>query len=441
MPGGTWVTQNKVRPGVYINFVSEPKPLGTLGDRGTVALPIPLSWGASKQIVTINAGDDVSKVLGYDITNASLLLVKEAMKRATKLLLYRLNEGTKATSTSGNLVTTAKYGGVRGNDITIVIQSDIDTPTLFNVRTMVDGREEDLQQVEDIDGLVENDWVTFKAVATDKELAATAGAPLTGGADGTVTNADHNDFLVAVETQNFNSIGLVSTDQTLKSVYTTFIKRLRESEGRYVQVVMSDYPTADFEGVISVKNGVVLSDGTVIDKVNAVSWVAAATAAAAVNQSLTYTAYDDSVDVDGRLTNSETIAALQNGEFVFSFIGDKAVVEQDINTFRSYVPTKGKERSKNRVIRVLDGIGNDLKKVYEASYIGKVDNNADGRNLFKKEGVSYMELLQSINAIEDFNSQTDFTVTAGVDKDAVVVETTVKPVDAAEKIYMKVRVI
>ena len=36
--GGTWIAQNKVRPGAYINFVSVPKAVGTLGERGTVAI-------------------------------------------------------------------------------------------------------------------------------------------------------------------------------------------------------------------------------------------------------------------------------------------------------------------------------------------------------------------------------------------------------------------
>lgn len=440
MPGGTWVVQNKTRAGQYINFVSEAKPLSTVGDRGTVALPLILSWGVSKQIITINAGDDVSKVLGYDITDASLLLIKEAFKRASKLLVYRLNEGTKATAASGNLVTTALYGGGRGNDITIVIQSDIDTPSIFIVRTLVDGREVDAQKVTDIDGLIANEWVTFKASASDKTLAATAGAPLTGGADGTVTNADHNSFLTTIETQNFNTIGLVNDEATLKSIYVTFIKRMRESEGRYVQLVLPNYPIADYEGVISVKNGVVLSDGVIVDKVKAVAWVAAATAAALVNQSLTYAAYDDAVDVDVRFTNTETITALDNGEFMFTYSEGRAIVEQDINTFRSYVPDKGKERSKNRVIRVLDGIGNDLKKVFEKSYIGKVDNNADGRNIFKKEGIAYYNLLQSINAIQNFDAQTDFTVVRGEAIDSVYVESYVHPVDSIEKIYHKVRV-
>ncbi|MFC7561383.1 phage tail sheath subtilisin-like domain-containing protein [Paenibacillus farraposensis] len=436
---GTWVTQNEDLPGVYTNVVSEPKPLGTLSDRGVVTLPLTLSWGPVKQIITIDAGDDISKALGYDITHTSLLLVKEALKRAKTLLVYRLNQGTKATVTSGNLVATAKYDGVRGNDISIVIQSDIDTPTIFNVRTLVEGKEMDAQKAADIDGLVANDWVTFKASGTDKTLVATAGAPLTGGTDGTAINADHSDYMAAIETQDFNTVGVPYDDATLKPLYTTYVNRLRNDEGKNVQVVLPNYSAADSEGVINVTNGVILSDGTVIDKVKAVAWVAAATAAANVNESLTYADYDDAVDVDVRFTNREAITGVQSGQFFFIYKGGKAKVQQDINTFRSFTPKKNKDFRKNRVIRTLDGIKTDLQKVFEKSYIGKVDNNADGRNIVKKEAISLFELNQQIGAIEEFNPQTDVTIVPGTDKDAIYAEYYVKPVDSIEKIYQLAR--
>lgn len=45
MAGGTWQSQNKIRPGVYIRFTSN-RDLGlTVSDRGTVAIPAALSWG------------------------------------------------------------------------------------------------------------------------------------------------------------------------------------------------------------------------------------------------------------------------------------------------------------------------------------------------------------------------------------------------------------
>ena len=41
--GGVWVTQNKVLPGSYINVVNASKATSTLGERGTVAIPLALS--------------------------------------------------------------------------------------------------------------------------------------------------------------------------------------------------------------------------------------------------------------------------------------------------------------------------------------------------------------------------------------------------------------
>lgn len=440
MAGGVWTRQNKVRPGVYINFESQGTATTILGERGTVTMAVTLSWGPSKQLVTVEAGADPFDVLGYDITAAEMLPVREALKRAQKLLLYRLNEGVKATATSGNLAITAKHGGVRGNDISVVIQANIDDTSKFDVFTLVSGAEQDKQTVTDIDGLAENTWVTFAAFGAEKDLAASAGVPLTGGSDGTVTNADHTAYLELLEVTEFNTVGLMSDDTTLKALYTAFVKRMRENEGKKIQVVMPNYPTADYEGVISVKNGVVLADQTVIDRVQAVAWVAGATAGAAVSQSLTYTAYDDAVDVDVKFTNTQIEAALLTGEFVFTASKGRAVVEQDINTFRTFTLTKGAERAKNRVIRVLDGLANDSKDTFDQFYIGKVSNSSDGRNLLRSALTNIVNTYQGFGAIQNFNSQTDISVLAGEAKDAVYVELDIQPVDSIEKIYMRVKV-
>ncbi len=437
MAGGVWSSMNKVRPGVYINFASERQALGALGERGIVTMPLPLSWGPSKQIITINAGDDTFDVLGYDITAPQLLLIREALKRAKTLLLYRLNDGDKATATIGGMTVTAKYSGVRGNNITIVVQANVDNPSMFDVQTLVEGREVDVQTVSTIGELRENAWVTFSGTGT---LTETAGVNLAGGTDGEVTNADYMDYLAAIELHDFQTMAAPVTDETLKGIFVSFVRRLRETEGKKIQVVLPDYPSADYEGIISVKNGVILADGTVIDKVKATAWVAGATAGANVNQSLTYTAYDDAIDVDTRYTHSQIEQALLNGEFLFVPSDGRAIVEQDINTFTSYTPEKGKHFSKNRVIRVLDGIANDLKRIFEQYYIGKVNNDADGRNLFKNEIINYLNTLQEIGAVQNFDTQNDVKVLPGNDVDSIYVELYVQPTDSVEKIYMKITI-
>lgn len=437
MAGGTWTTQNKVRPGVYINAVSEPKPLGAVGERGITALALSLPWGPEKQVITVEAGADTTDVLGFDINDPALLLVRESLKRAKTLLLYRLNVGVKATATAGDLVATAAYSGERGNDITVVVQANIDEPTKFDIKTLVAGAEVDAQTAGAIAELTANGWVTWSGTG---DLTATAGVNLAGGTNGAVTNADHTSFLAALELLDFNTVGLTTDDATLKPLYTAFVRRLREDEGKKVQAVVTNYPLADYEGVISVKNGVVLSDGTTITAAQTVAWVAGATAGATVSQALTYTAYDDAVDVSPRYTNSQIEAALVAGEFVFTPSNGRAIVEQDINTLHSFTVDKGKQFRKNRVLRVLDGIANDLKATFENYYLGKVDNNADGRNLLKSETISYMNTLQAINAVQNFDAQADVTFVAGNESDAVYAEIGAQPVDSIEKIYMKVRV-
>lgn len=437
MAGGTFTTQNKVRPGVYINFESEGQSLGAQGERGTAAIALSLPWGLPKTMQAIQAGDDVFGRLGYDITAPQLLLVKEALKRAKTLLLYRLNSGTKAAATVGALTATAKYGGVRGNDLKIVIAANLDDEAKFDVATLLDGAQVDRQTVAVIAELTANDWIEWSGTG---ELEATAGAALTGGADGTATNQDHLDFLAALELHEFHTVAYAGTDATLKGVYAAFARRLRDDEGRKIQAVVENYPEADYEGVISVKNGVVLADGTMLSAAQATAWTAAATAAAAVNESLTYSAYDDAVDVNPRYSNAQITAALANGEFLFTLNKGRAIVEQDINTFKSFTPAKGKHFRKNRALRALDGLANDWKATFEAYYIGKVDNNADGRSLFRKECVKLAETYQAINAIQNFDGQNDLRVNQGEEADTVFVDGWIQPVDAIEKIYMKVRV-
>lgn len=439
MPGGgTWVTQNKVRPGAYVNFRTALRALGVMGERGTAALPIELPWGPENKIVTINAGDNLMDLIGIDILDPAALLIKEMLKRARTVLLYRLNEGVKATVTQAPLTVTAKYSGTYGNKITVAVQQNIDNESTFDVITYYNGREVDKQeQVATVADLEPNSYVTFSGTGA---LTLAAGLVLAGGADGAVTNQDYSDFLAALELETWQTVALPSTDDSLKALFASYIKRLRELEGRHVQASLANYSTADYPGIISIKNGIKLADGTVIDAAKATAWVAGATAGAEVNESLTLTAYDDAVEVDIKYTNSQIEAALKAGEFVFVNNYGKAVVEQDINSFTSFTPTMGKKFAKNRPLRVFAAINNDVKDIYNRYYAGKVDNNEDGRNMLRSELTTYCNTLQGINAIQNFDPETDIVIEPGVDGDAIVVGLYIQDVDSMEKAYINVEV-
>ena len=101
MAGGTFVTRNKVRAGAYINFVSEYSPLGTVSDRGVVLLPMAVPFGPVGEAVAIEGDTDVRKVFGLSSLSPELLLLREAAKRANKVLVWRLAGGEAAGAKHG----------------------------------------------------------------------------------------------------------------------------------------------------------------------------------------------------------------------------------------------------------------------------------------------------------------------------------------------------
>ncbi len=426
--GGTYLVQNKVLPGTYINFVSKATAMGSLGERGTLCVGMEMDWGSS-EMMTIESAEfqtGIKAILGYDYLDDAMLPFREMFAGAETLKLYRLNGGTKASVTLGDLVVTALYGGSRGNDLQVAVSENVDEDGNFDVCTYLDGTLVDEQTAADISGLVASGYVTFSGSG---DLAVAAAASLTGGTTTETTGSGYTDFLAAAEAEEFQVLAYAGDDDTTKKLFVNFTKRLRDDEGIKFVTVLYDYTDADYEGVISVSPSADL-----------VYWVAGMEAGAEVNESLTNTLYSGEYVVDCKDTKSNYGKRLEAGELVFYADGTDVRILRDINTFTSYESTKNSDFSSNRVVRVLDSIGNDVARIFSSYYLGKQTNNANGRNLLKAEIIAYHEQLLSLEAIENFTSD-DIVVEAGDEKQDVVVYESVQPTDAMEKLYMRVEVV
>lgn len=171
--GGTFNAMNKTLPGAYINFVSAGSNV-TLGERGTAILALPLNWGAEGEFIKIEAGEFTAKsreLLGYDVNAAEILAVRECMKRAKTLLLWRADKnGVKASATVGDLTVTAKYSGTRGNALSVGVYAAMED--MFEVITYLDGDIVDKQTVATASELVPNEYVAFggEALLQDERI-------------------------------------------------------------------------------------------------------------------------------------------------------------------------------------------------------------------------------------------------------------------------------
>lgn len=145
--GGIWAVQNKVLPGTYINFSSVAKASATLSDRGYAAMPLMLDWGPDSTVFTVTSGDfqkNSLKIFGHAYTDDALLPLRELFQYTQTLYAYRLNGGGAKAACA---YCTAKYSGIAGNKLYVVIAANADNADLFDVSLYYDTTLLDTQTV------------------------------------------------------------------------------------------------------------------------------------------------------------------------------------------------------------------------------------------------------------------------------------------------------
>ncbi|WP_109298639.1 phage tail sheath family protein [Clostridioides difficile] len=431
--GGTFVTQNKILPGSYINFISAKRATSSLSDRGIVAIPLELDWGIDEDVFQVTSDDFEkysTKYFGYDYTHEKLKGLRDLFKNIRLGYFYKLNKGVKASCT----IATAKYSGIRGNDLKVTVTTNIDDNAKFDVVTLLDNKKVDTQIAKVITDLQDNDYITWKKDAT---LEASAGLVFTGGTNGeAVTGAEYQAFLDKIESYSFNALGCLATTTEIKSLFVEFTKRMRDKVGAKFQTVLYKKSDADYEGVVSVENKI--KDKDLVES-SLIYWATGAIAGCDINKSNTNKKYDGEFDVGVNYTQIQLEEALKSGKFIFHKVGDEVHVLEDINTFVSFTDDKNDDFSSNQSVRVLDQIANDIATLFNTKYLGEVPNDKSGRISFWNDVVKHHEQLQNMRAIEDFKAD-DVSVEPGSDKKTVVVSDAVKVISAMSKLYMTVSV-
>ena len=427
--------QNKVLPGTYINFVSAANASSALLDRGSVAMPLELDWGVDGEVFEVTNSAFVEKcaeIFGYDYSHPKMAGLRDLFLNARTLYAYKLTSGGKKAK---NTYAEALYTGVRGNDIKIVIQTNADDETLFDVITMLGTAAVDTQTVSTADELKPNKFVKFLAAA---ELSATAAAPLSGGENGTVNGESHQAFLDKIEAYSFNTLGAAVEDKSVKGMYAAFAKRMRDEVGVKFQVVLHNY-AADHLGVVNVKNEVKVSENGLWGKAALVYWVTGAAAGCAVNSCIQNRVYNGEFDVDTEFTQTELAKSIEAGEFVFHKVGGDIRVLKDINSKVTVSDSEGEIFKENQTVRVMDQIANDIAVLFNTKYLGAIPNDAAGRVSLWADIAEHHRQLEQIRAIENFNEE-DVTVEQGSGKKSVVVSDSVTVVGSMDKLYMTVTV-
>lgn len=343
--GGIFVTQNKVLPGSYINFVSADRASATLGVRGVVAIALPLGKevGSVIEVTRSEFVQNANALLGKTYDSSDVLPLREIFCNATKVYVYDLGSGD-----------------------------------------------------------------TTKTVA---------------------------DACAALEPYEFNVLCAYTDTSDDITAYITQVKSWRNDMGKKCQLVVYNATTApDHEGIINVVSTV--SDGGVVAHA-LTAWVAGAEAGCEINSSITNKKYDGELTIITDKTQSQLEQCIKDGQFAFHLVYGDVCTLEDINSLKTTTADKGEDFKSNQTIRVIDQIANDIAKLFNTKYLGKIPNNASGRVSLWADIVSHHRQLEEIQAIENFDP-TLVTVAQGDTKKSVVVNDVITVTNAMAQLYMTV---
>lgn len=444
--GGTFLFHNKVLPGAYINFVSKTRPYAEVADRGYGAMMLSFDWGPSGEVFRVDVDEfqkNCQDYFGYDFGHPKMKGLRDLFKHLKTGQFYRLNsDGEKASNDYGK----AKYAGIRGNDLGVSVQSDPDATSAFIVTTYITTN--DVRKVVDKQtavakaaDLVDNAYVEFKKNAN---LVATAYTAFTGGTNGSVvTSKNYQDGLEFLEPYYFNILGYVGSDETIKNLLIAFTSRVRNFTGAKCQLVCHGKKGVNNEGIISILN-TVTDQGE--DPTSAVYWTVGSEASCNINESLSNRRYDGEFTINTKYKQFELEQAIKDGMFMFHNVSDpvggnvqgEVRVLKDINTFTEFTKEKNQDFALNQCIRVLDNWAIDAGRTFNKGYLGKVQNDADGRRALWGDLVYLGEQYQRVRAIQNFDDKDIEIPTQGDNKEDVIVNVNIQPTVAMEKLYMTV---
>lgn len=339
--GGVFVTQNKTLPGSYINFVNASAATSAVGDRGVVAIALPLNKSVGK-IISITRAQFVtecSDILGKEYDSADVAPLREIFRNATKVHIYDL------------------------------------------------------------------------------------------GTDGLVADA-----IKAFEPYEFNILCAYTAVTEDINAYIAAVKTWRDDMGKKCQVVVYNQTKPDYEGVINVVTKV-SDDGA--PEYALVAWVAGAEAGCKINESCTNMLYNGEYTVVADKTQAELEECIKNGQITLHLVYDNIRMLEDVNSLTTVTADKGEDFKSNQTIRVIDQIANDIAKLFNTKYLGRIQNNPSGRVSLWADIVAHHRSLEAINAIESFDSS-NLTVEQGATKKSVVINDAITVMNAMTQLYMTV---
>lgn len=220
--------------------------------------------------------------------------------------------------------------------------------------------------------------------------------------------ADLTDALNYMATQQFDYlVGPPDCSASEATEIVTWIKAKRQN--KYIYKAVLPGTAADNEGIVNFTADEIKVGAATYTTAQYCARIAGVIAGTPQKISCTYATIPEVSDVK-RLSNEELGTAIDNGELVALFDGEKVKLGRGVNSLKTTTADKGDAFKKIKIVEAVDMMQQDIRKTAQDSYIGKYANTYDNKCLLLTAIRGYFDTLVTAGILSEY--AVDFDETA-----------------------------
>ena len=259
-----------------------------------------------------------------------------------------------------------------------------------------------------------------------------------------VPTGDEVDYAPAkayLETVRWNFLAVPNISSGDATAMETWIKGLRDTRKIKVKAVLPN-TAADHEGIINfTTDNIVVGDRT-YTTAEYCARIAGLLAGTPIDIASTFAPLPE-VDDHDKMTDKEYDQAIDRGELVLYYDGEKTKVGRGVNSLQTLTDTKGKSFKKIKIVDAMDLIYDDIRITAEDEYIGKYANSYDNKCLLIVAIQTYLEGLETAGVLQkdmsdvriDMEKQMAYLKENGVNVDELSLQE-IKEANTDDKVFL-----
>lgn len=253
---------------------------------------------------------------------------------------------------------------------------------------------------------------------------------------------DLTEALTYLEGQTFDYLAGPPDITTAECTEIVNWIKSQRNDGFTPKAVLPD-TAADSEAIINFTTEDVYDGTNTYTAAEYCSRIAGLIAGTPMTISCTYATLPEVVDID-RLGKDDADDAIDNGEFILIYDGEKVKVGRGVNSLQTTAQDKGEAFKKIKIVEAIDMIRTDIKKTIEDNYIGKYANDYDNKCLLITAIKGYFTGLENDGILRhgtstveiDLDAQEAYLQSIGKDTSDMT-EEEIKTAATADKVFLK----